>query len=72
MDGLPGPGVTAAGADKRYVVVQTDHGFYYFERTPYETKGWGAHPERMVGPLNADVFKDASERLGLPALSTQP
>jgi len=72
VDGLPGPGVTAAGADKKYVVVKTDHGYFYFKRTAHETKGWGSDPEKIIGPLNEQDFKATAEKLQLPNLSVQP
>src|SRR5687767_7927091 len=52
VDGLLGPGVVAAGADSRFVVVQSSVGYYYFERIPRETGGWGHNPERIRGPLS--------------------
>lgn len=72
MDGLPGPGVSAAGADKRYIVLKTDHGFYYFRRSVHELSGWGNDPEKIIGPLNERDFKAVTEKLRLPALTVQP
>ncbi|MGE8132974.1 hypothetical protein ACQKO5_05145 [Novosphingobium subterraneum] len=72
VDGLPGPGVISAGADSRYVVVKTDHGYFYFKRTAHETKGWGNDPEKIIGPLNEHDFKATAEKLRLPNLSVHP
>jgi hypothetical protein len=66
VDGLPGPGVVAAGADKRFVVVQSKAGYYYFERVPQETSGWGNNPERIRGPLSEPDFAAVKARLRLP------
>lgn len=71
IDGLPGPGVIAAGADRRFVVVQSDLGYYYFERVPQETGGWGNNPERIVGPLSEADFAVAREKLRLPDLEVR-
>ncbi|HEX8064436.1 MAG TPA: hypothetical protein VF535_14630 [Allosphingosinicella sp.] len=72
VDGLPGPGVIAAGADKRFVVVQSDRGYYYFERVPQETAGWGNNPERIRGPLSDPEFAAVKEKLRLPDLDVRP
>jgi len=80
IDGLPGPRVIAAGANSRFVAVaQHPVGevccrtvYYYFERVPNETSGWGANPERIVGPLDEPAFAEAQRRLGLPELSVTP
>jgi hypothetical protein len=72
IDGLPGPGVLAAGADERHVVVQSTSGYYYFARIKRETRGWGDDPERIVGPLDERAFAEAKARLDLPELSVRP
>ena len=79
IDGLPGPYVTAAGANDRFVVVaqQPSPGggptrYYYFARVAEETRGWGNNPERIVGPLDARAFAAVKARLGLPELSVRP
>lgn len=74
IDGLPGPYVVAAGADRRFVVVaqrsDPDAGgptrYYYFARVPQETRGWGNNPERIIGPLDDQEFAAAKARLHLP------
>jgi hypothetical protein len=80
IDGLPGPFVTAAGANKRFVVVaqqpDADGGgperYYYFARVPQETRGWGTNPERIIGPLDEPAFAAAKARLGLPEFTVRP
>lgn len=77
MDGLPGPRVTAAGANARFVVVARQPGaggptlYYYFARVPEETRGWGNNPERIVGPLDEDEFEAAKARLRLPEFTVR-
>ncbi|HEY0413269.1 MAG TPA: hypothetical protein VGD66_09010 [Allosphingosinicella sp.] len=66
VDGLPGPRVVAAGADRRFVVVHATQGYYYFARVPQETRGWGSNPERIVGPLGDADFERAKKALRLP------
>jgi hypothetical protein len=76
IDGLPGPKVTAAGASRRYIdVAQLKSGvvvYYYFERVPQESGGYGANPEVVIGPLTEDQFLQAKTRLGLPDLTVRP
>ncbi|WP_156377738.1 hypothetical protein [Sphingopyxis sp. Root1497] len=80
IDGLPGPFVAEAGANKRYIVVaQTPSSdgegptsYYYFERVPEETSGWGKNPERIVGPLDEREFTAAKAHLGLPEFTVRP
>jgi hypothetical protein len=77
IDGLPGPLVTAAGADPRFIVVEQQplaaadgpRLYYYFARVPQETSGWGLNPERIVGPLDEAAFAAASAQLNLPPLT---
>jgi hypothetical protein len=80
IDGLPGPRVTAAGANERFVAVARQPNsdaaaptlYYYFARVPEETGGWGNNPERIVGPLDPEQFEAARRRLGLPELTVRP
>ena len=80
IDGLPGPYVVAAGADKRFVVVaqRSDPDgsgatrYYYFARVPQETSGWGNNPERIIGPLGDQEFAAAKAKLKLPDLTIRP
>lgn len=72
IDGLPGPEVMAAGANRRYVTVETTRGYYYFARVPNETRGWGRNPERIVGPLDQSAFAEATARLALPPPTVRP
>ena len=84
VNGLPrvqayeaGPHVVAAGANRHFVVVAYGVGdrsgdprsYYYFARVPEEKKGWGANPEKIVGPLDERDFKEESRRIGLPELT---
>jgi hypothetical protein len=71
-DGLPGPGILAAGADARFVAVRSTGGYYYFARIPNEVRGWGNAPERIVGPLDANAFASADAELDLPPLNVTP
>ncbi len=72
IDGLPGPTVIAAGANKRFVVVHAIEGYYYFARVPRETGGWGNNPERIIGPLSQEAFAAAKAKLRLPDLTVRP
>jgi hypothetical protein len=72
LDGLPGPIIVAAGADERFVAVQSNRGYYYFARVPQEVRGWGSNPERIVGPLDDEEYAAAKARLGLPDLTVRP
>jgi hypothetical protein len=77
VDGLPMSRVTAAGANKKYVVVEQLQaggalGYFYFARVPEEIRGWGNNPEVIVGPLDADAFARAKTKLQLPELSIRP
>lgn len=80
IDGLPEPRVIAAGANENFVAVARlplpegsgPIGYYYFARVPNETSGWGANPERIVGPLDEAAFSEAKSRLGLPELTVTP
>ena len=87
VDGLPGPTVFAAGANRTYVTVarhprvgdvpgfrQTDlerTEYFYFARVSNETRGWGDNPERIIGPLTQKEFDDARQRLHLPEFSVK-
>jgi len=80
IDGLPGPYVVAAGADKRFVVVAQRSDpeasgptrYYYFARVPQETSGWGRNPERIIGPLDEPAFAAAKAKLKLPEFTVKP
>ena len=73
VDGLPGPGVVAAGADRNHVVVRLADGNYvWFRRVPQEKSGWGANPERLIGPLDEAGFRKAQARDHLPEPSITP
>ena len=76
IDGLPGPEIVAAGADRRYVVVEQRSGsvtrFFYFARVKEEKHGWGRNPEQIKGPLTPEEFRLAAARLRLPELSIRP
>lgn len=76
IDGLPGPDVFAAGANASYVVVARHRAsqdeYFYFRRIPDEKQGWGASPERIVGPLEKSQFEAEAKRLGLPELVSLP
>lgn len=80
IDGLPGPRVVAAGANRQFVVVaqkpDSDEGgptsYYYFARVPEERGGWGNNPERIVGPLNERDFTATKVKLRLPDLTVRP
>ncbi len=78
IDGLPGPRIIAAGANRRFVVVaQTPSSggetrYYYFARVPEETYGWGNNPEKIVGPLTSEEFARAKATLPLPELTVRP
>lgn len=78
IDGLPGPRIVAAGADKRFIVVAQEPTsgeearYYYFARVPEETHGWGNNPEKIIGPLTADQYSRAKLALSLPELTTRP
>jgi hypothetical protein len=54
--------VVVAEADRPGVL-----NYFYFARVPEETYGWGANPEKIVGPLTAAQFDVAEKSLGLPA-----
>jgi hypothetical protein len=80
IDGLPGPYVVAAGADKRFVVVAQRSDaevsgptrFYYFARVARERGGWGNNPESVIGPLDEQAFAAAKAKLQLPDFTVQP
>ena len=80
IDGLPGPYVIAAGADKRFIVVAQRSDpevigptrYYYFARVPEEAFGWGKNPERIIGPLDDQEFAAAKDRLRLPDFAVRP
>lgn len=78
IDGLPGPRVIAAGANKRFLAVAqepTSGGearYYYFARVPEETFGWGNNPEKIIGPLTAEEFAQTKATLSLPELTVWP
>lgn len=76
QDGLPGPKVIAAGADRRFVTVAVERdggtAYYYFARIPQETRGWGLNPEKIKGPLTEEEFKSAKSLLALPDLNIRP
>jgi hypothetical protein len=72
IDGLPGPRVFAAGADPKHVVVASTQGYFYFARVSNETGGWGANPEKIVGPLTEEEFESAKAKLGLPDFTVRP
>ena len=72
IDGLPGPRVFAAGADKKHVVVASTQGYFYFARVPNETGGWGANPEKIIGPLTEEEFASAKQQLALPDFTVEP
>jgi hypothetical protein len=80
IDGLPGPFVSAAGANERFIVVAQQPSsvaggptsYYYFARVPEETRGWGNNPERIIGPLGEQEFAAAKARLGLPEFTVRP
>ena len=79
VDGLPGPRIVAAGADRRYVVVAQASGaeagglsYFYFSRVRDERFGWGRDPERIIGPLTPAEFADATRRPHLPAPTIRP
>jgi hypothetical protein len=69
IDGLPGPTVLAAGADKRFVVVRSTNGYFYFARVPSEKSGWGNSPEKIIGPLTENEFVATNAKLSLPPLT---
>jgi hypothetical protein len=78
-DGLPGPTVYSAGADRRFVVLARhpigDQGvverdvteYYYIVRAPDEARG--VRPENLKGPFNLLQFAQERRRLGLPGFS---
>ncbi|HEX8643964.1 MAG TPA: hypothetical protein VF702_08635 [Allosphingosinicella sp.] len=79
IDGLPGPFVEAAGANEQFIVVaqRPNRGggptrYYYFARVREERRGWGNHPEQIVGPLGGEEFEAAKARLGLPDFTVRP
>jgi hypothetical protein len=80
IDGLPGPRVLAAGANKRFVVIlqqskaspRAPARYYYFARVPGETRGWGNNPEKIVGPMDEAAFSRARAKLDLPDFTVRP
>jgi len=78
IDGLPGPRIIAAGANKRFVAVAQipssggEARYYYFARVPEEASGWGNNPEKVVGPLSGEAFCRARATLPLPELTVRP
>jgi hypothetical protein len=78
-DGLPGPMVFAAGANRQFVDIarhppaadgQIDRRvteYYYIIRMPDEAKG--VDPKNLIGPLDQARFDQEKRRLGLPAFS---
>ncbi|MFM5929315.1 MAG: hypothetical protein ACKOPQ_00220 [Novosphingobium sp.] len=73
VDGLPGPGVVAAGADARHVVVRLGDGTYvWFRRIAREKSGWGTDPEKLIGPISQEEFRRAQRANGLPEPSITP
>jgi hypothetical protein len=82
IDNLPGDGAFKAGADKGWIVfareprgsdprMKLPTQYYYFERVPEETRGWGDNPEKVVGPLTEAEFTAAKARLGLPHFTAE-
>ena len=69
---LPDITVRAAGVDDRYVVAQTDRGYYYFARSSQELLGADANREHVIGPMNDSEFVAATGRLKLPQLTIRP
>lgn len=74
-----GPGVVAAGANNRFVVMEmrpssktAEPAFFYFARIPQETGGWGLNPEKLIGPLDPAEFGKRRVALGLPDANVAP
>ena len=80
VDGLPGPRVLRAGANKRYVVVaqqplsdaERRTAYYYFARVPEESGAYGMNPEKIIGPIDESQFQRAKASLDLPEFSVEP
>jgi hypothetical protein len=71
-DSLPDGEVFSAGANKKFITFQLLDGYYYLERTPLETNGWGKESERITGPLDEAEFLKAMAVQRLPPLTIKP
>lgn len=80
LDFMPDAEIFLAGGDNEYIVLArhpregglTDKEnveYYYFKRTPQESRGWGNNPEKVLGPFGKNEFDKRKMELNLPDFS---
>lgn len=65
-DGLPDIVVRQAGADRRYIVLQSGDGLYYYLIRAQDEVRRGMPRENIKGPFEAARFESERSRLALP------